>query len=163
MKSKKHILVPVDFSEHAQEALRFAIRLANEMSLDLLVLHVVHDLGGAPGFYTPKGHKKNLRKIKELAAERFKDFMTDFTAAHPQLKKVGSCETQMVSGLPVKRILEVVASSKPFMLVMGSAGRTRLANLVLGSKAEQIVRLCPVPVTIIKTPKKKDDKEEARK
>ena len=36
------------------------------------------------------------------------------------------------------------------MVVMGSQGRTGLKHLMLGSKAEQIVRLCPVPVLIVK-------------
>ena len=36
------------------------------------------------------------------------------------------------------------------MVVMGSAGRTGLSRFLLGSKAEQVLRLCPVPVTIVK-------------
>ena len=36
------------------------------------------------------------------------------------------------------------------MVVMGSRGRTGLSRLMLGSKAEQVVRLCPAPVTIVK-------------
>ena len=36
------------------------------------------------------------------------------------------------------------------MVVMGSQGRTGLKHLVIGSKAAQIVQLCPVPVTIVK-------------
>ena len=39
---------------------------------------------------------------------------------------------------------------KPSMVVMGSQGRTGLKHLFLGSKAEQVVQLCPVPVTIVK-------------
>jgi nucleotide-binding universal stress UspA family protein len=36
------------------------------------------------------------------------------------------------------------------MVVMGSQGRTGLKHLFLGSKAEQVVHLCPTPVTIVK-------------
>ena len=36
------------------------------------------------------------------------------------------------------------------MVVMGSQGRTGLDHLLLGSKAEQVVRLSPVPVLIVK-------------
>jgi universal stress protein A len=36
------------------------------------------------------------------------------------------------------------------MIVMGSQGRTGLAHLLLGSKAERVVRLSPIPVTIVK-------------
>jgi len=40
------------------------------------------------------------------------------------------------------------------MIVMGSQGRTGLAHALLGSKAEQVVRLSPIPVTIVKSNKK---------
>jgi len=37
------------------------------------------------------------------------------------------------------------------MVVMGSQGRTGLKHMMLGSKAEQVIKLCPVPVTIVKS------------
>jgi nucleotide-binding universal stress UspA family protein len=40
------------------------------------------------------------------------------------------------------------------MIVMGSVGRTGLSHIMLGSKAEQVVRLSPIPVTIVKQYKK---------
>jgi nucleotide-binding universal stress UspA family protein len=40
------------------------------------------------------------------------------------------------------------------MIVMGSQGRTGLARAMLGSKAEQVVRLSPIPVMIVKDGKK---------
>ena len=56
----------------------------------------------------------------------------------------------MVIGLPVTRILEVVDEVEPYIVVVGSQGRTGLQHLVIGSKAAQIVHLCPVPVTVVK-------------
>ena len=37
---------------------------------------------------------------------------------------------------------------------MGSQGRTGLSHLLIGSKSEPVVKLCPVPVTIVKAKKK---------
>jgi nucleotide-binding universal stress UspA family protein len=42
------------------------------------------------------------------------------------------------------------------MIVMGSKGRTGLSHILLGSKAEQIVRLSPIPVTIVKAQTEQD-------
>jgi nucleotide-binding universal stress UspA family protein len=36
------------------------------------------------------------------------------------------------------------------MIVMGSQGRTGLSRFLLGSKAQRVVQLAPVPVTIVK-------------
>jgi nucleotide-binding universal stress UspA family protein len=56
----------------------------------------------------------------------------------------------LVVGLPVNRILEVADKKSASIVVMGSQGRTGIKHLMLGSKSEQIVRLCPYPVLIVK-------------
>ncbi|MEN8130443.1 MAG: universal stress protein, partial [Pseudomonadota bacterium] len=60
-------------------------------------------------------------------------------------------ETKLVLGLPVTRILEVVEKLQPKCVVMGSQGRSGLSQLFVGSTAEKVVHLCPVPVTIVKS------------
>ena len=126
----RSILVPVDFSAHSEAALLFAAQCAAKMGSAITVLHVIHDPGDAPGYYSIKGRKKQLRRLEDVATE--------------------SLETMMVKGLPVNRILEVAKKSESQMIVMGSQGRTGLKHIMLGSKAEQIARLSPVPVTIVK-------------
>ena len=144
------ILVPVDFSTHSEAALLFASELAESMAASLIVLHVVHDPGEMPGYYASLLKKKRVARMQDTAAEVFDAFLSAAVKAHPQLKAIRKAENLMVIGLPVTRILEVVEKVKPSMVVMGSQGRTGLKHLFLGSKAEQIVQLCPVPVTIVK-------------
>lgn len=144
------ILVPVDFSAHSKAALLFASELAESMSANLIVLHVVHDPGEMPGYYASLVKKKRIDRLEDIAAEVFDDFLTTLIKAHPHRKALRKAENLMVIGLPVTRILEVVEKVKPSMVVMGSQGRTGLKHLFLGSKAEQVVHLCPVPVTIVK-------------
>jgi nucleotide-binding universal stress UspA family protein len=130
----------------------FAAQLAECLDAALLVLHVVHDPAEAPGYY--KSKKKRLQKIEDAAGEMMEAFTRQVSAKHPELKRLEKAKSLQVSGLPVTRILEIVAKEQPQMVVMGSQGRTGLAHLALGSKAEQVVRLCPIPVTIVKTHKK---------
>ena len=47
------------------------------------------------------------------------------------------------------------------MVVVGSKGRTGLKHVLIGSKASQIVQLCPVPVTVVKANKVKANKDGA--
>lgn len=155
-KSKHQVvLVPVDFSDHSVAALECGAELANALKLKLLVLHVVHDLGEAPGYYSVKGMGKQLRRMEDVAADMLEDFLREARKSHPKLTVLEKAETELVVGLPVNRILEVAKKFDARMIVMGSQGRTGLAHVLLGSKAEQVVHLSPIPVTIVKA----NDKE----
>ena len=149
---KQSILVPVDFSHYSEEALVYGSELASLLGVPLVVLHVVHDPGDAPGFYAKRRKSKNLKKMEDIAAEQMKEFLERAAGTYPSLKRIlKRSETMLVSGLPVTRILEIVNKIQPRVVVMGSQGRTGLAHLMLGSKTEQIVRLCPVPITVVKS------------
>ncbi|MBT7371927.1 MAG: universal stress protein [Gammaproteobacteria bacterium] len=63
----------------------------------------------------------------------------------------------MVIGLPVARVIEVVSLVDPEMLVIGSKGRTGIQQLLLGSKAAQLVQMCPVSITIVKSKTKESE------
>lgn len=145
------ILVPVDFSPDSEAALACAAELSALMKAPLLILHVVHDPGEAPGYYAVKGYDKHLRKLEDVAAGMFEEFIQEFSAAHPKLAAIKTAETRLVTGLPVNRILEIADKSGARMIVMGSQGRTGLARALLGSKAESVVRLAHIPVTIVKS------------
>jgi len=144
------ILVPVDFSDHSEAALLQASEFANLMQATLIVLHVVHDPGEMPGYYSKLVKKKRATRMPDVAAQAFEEFMADTIKANPELETLQQATQLMVIGLPVTRILEVVEHVDPLMVVMGSQGRTGLKHLVIGSKAAQVVQLCPVPVTIVK-------------
>jgi nucleotide-binding universal stress UspA family protein len=154
MNAKKHdrqpILVPVDFSSHSKAALLKACELAECTGDPLLVLHVVHDPAEMPGYYGQVTKKKKLLRIQDLARESFDEFMKTTAAENPDVKKLKKAEDMLVLGLPVSRIIEVAKKRNASMVVMGSQGRTGLKHVLLGSKAEQVVRMCPVPVLIVK-------------
>jgi nucleotide-binding universal stress UspA family protein len=120
------------------------------MKLPLLVLHVVHDPGDMPGYYARISEKKQLVRIEDIAREMLDDFIASVVKKHPKVSRLKKMEKMLVMGLPVTRILEVAEKSDVAMVVMGSQGRTGLKHMMLGSKAEQVVRLCPVPVMIVK-------------
>jgi nucleotide-binding universal stress UspA family protein len=144
------ILVPVDFSPYSEAALICAADLADMLGSHLVVLHVVHDPGDAPGYYSIKGRDKQLERMEDVAAEMLEKFMQEIRDKHPEQAALKNASTTLVIGLPVNRILETAQKTQARMIVMGSQGRTGLAHVMLGSKAEQVVRLSPVPVTIVK-------------
>ena len=152
--SQGPILVPVDFSPHSAAALVWAAKLSDCLATPLLVLHVAHDPEAAPGYYVRSKRKKHLRRIEEAASEMMGEFLEQVTEDNPDCKRLQKLESVLVLGLPVTRILEVAGETDASMIVMGSQGRTGLPHLLLGSKAERIAQLSPVPVTVVKGPRK---------
>ena len=148
------ILVPVDFSSHSEAALVCAAELAEKLGNELIILHVVHDPGEAPGYYSVKGRNKQLRRMEDVATEMLDDYFQKMQKKHSGLSALKDATTMLVVGLPVNRILESAEKVDARMIVMASQGRTGLAYVLLGSKAEQVVRLAPVPVMIVKNGKK---------
>lgn len=151
---KRAILVPVDFSPHSEAALAHAGYLGDSIGIPLLVLHVVHDPGHMPGYYVQAMKKKRLSKIEDIAAEMLEDFLAKVKKAHPELESLKNADTKQVIGLPSTRILEIVDKVHPRMVVMGSKGRTGLKHVLLGSIAERVAQMCPVPVTVVKVKNK---------
>ncbi len=155
-RARRPVLVPVDFSAHSEAALCHACLLADCLKCPLTILHVVHDPGEMPGYYARMTKKKALLRMEDVALEMLHDFVTDMVQRHPGLKPLKKADTLLVVGLPVTRILQVADKIDAAMVVMGSLGRTGLKHMLLGSKAEQVVRLCPRPVTIVKRKAKHD-------
>jgi nucleotide-binding universal stress UspA family protein len=148
--SEQTILVPIDFSSYSEIALLKACEMASCMNLPVVVLHVVHDPSQMPGYYAKMTKKKHLVRMEDVAKEMLDEFMEGMVNAHPDLDRLAEAESMLVIGLPVGRILEVAKRVNAAMIVMGSQGRTGLDHMMLGSKAEQVVRLSPIPVTITK-------------
>jgi nucleotide-binding universal stress UspA family protein len=153
---KDVLLVAVDFSPYSEQALCFAGQLAEKLKAQLLVLHVIHDPAEAPGFYAQKGKKKKfLKSMEEAAEEMMEEFLLKMRQAHPDLVPIKNAKPLLVVGTPVTRIVEVAEKKKVGMIIIGSHGRTGLAQLLIGSKVQGVVQLSSVPVTVVKTPRKK--------
>ena len=144
------VLVPVDFSAHSEAALLWAARAAHRFEAPLLLLHVVHDPGSAPGYYAATKRKKHLHRLEEAAEEMFDDFINEVRQRHPDAESLNNAEKTLVIGLPVQRILEIAESTDARLIVVGSRGRTGLPHLLLGSNAQRVAQLSPIPVTIVK-------------
>ncbi len=144
------IVVPVDFSSDSEAALLWAARAAECLDQPLIVLHVVHDPESAPGYYQIGDESGHVQRLEEAAAAMLKEFVERIRQENPDLKPLQEVETSLAVGLPPTRILEVAQKRGASLIVMGSQGRTGLAHLLLGSKAQRVVQLSPVPVTIVK-------------
>ena len=146
------ILVPVDFCSTSKEAAAFACRLAQDVDLPLLVLHVVHETSPNyhTGYYRRHDATRRVLPLQEVASGMVESFLDGLEKADPSLAPLKSARRLVVPGLPGQRIPEVAERENAAMVIMGSCGRSGLSRLFNGSVANEVARRCSVPVTVIK-------------
>jgi nucleotide-binding universal stress UspA family protein len=141
------ILVPIDYSEHSRAVVEFASVLASGLKADLHLLYVWETM---PHFSpdllvtTPSGPRSLEELVRASAAREMAEFVAGCRV--PGSVRV---ETHIDSGLPVKKILDWIAKGKFDFVTLGTHGRGGVKHWVLGSVAERITRLSPVPVITV--------------
>jgi universal stress protein A len=140
------ILVPMDFSPHADHAMDYAAGLAAQLGAAMELFHVVEDplLSGASAeIYVP-----NLEELREGMID---DAERRLAACKATLGARGvPVVTTIRLGRPAYTIVEYATAARPSLIVMGTHGRTGLAHMVMGSVAERVVRTAPCPVLTLR-------------
>jgi nucleotide-binding universal stress UspA family protein len=141
------ILVPTDFSQPADAAVTYALRLARSSGATLHVCHVVpvpHVLDALyeRGLQPPESVKRiwqNARRhIKALAQ------------ATPDCEDV-TLRIHFSEGDAVAGVLEWATKLKPDLIVMGTHGRKGTKRFFMGSVAEAVVRRSTCPVLTLRS------------
>jgi len=143
----RRILVPIDSSKTAALGLREAIRLAKDQGAALRVVHVVDKMaiiGVAEAGINPRPVLAKLaRSGRAVLGE-----------ARRNAKKAGvDAETVLFEPVTKRVADEVLREAKKWhadLIVMGTHGRRGLRRMVLGSDAEEVVRLAGVPVLLVR-------------
>lgn len=142
------ILVPVDYSTCSHAALRYALELAAQLQATLDVVHV----WDRPSYVSdvmmtttePVSGKSLIRMIQENAQRDLDEFLGDC----PVPAGV-TLSSRLASGDPASALLHELKERKHDLVVVGTHGRTGLSHVLLGSVAEKLVRLSPVPVLTV--------------
>jgi len=141
----RKILVAVDGSELSDRALEHAAGLARAMGdTRLHVLTVLPPIRvyGEVKVYASEEH------MHELAAQQA---MRPLEAARERLEQAGvDAEFEELEGDPAETIARRAEELGCDSIVMGTHGRGRVTQLVLGSVAQRVVHLASVPVTLVR-------------
>ena len=145
------VIVPVDFSDCSRAALIYAARMTAESRTPLMVLHVIHDSGDAPGFYRRQHDHNPLLPIAVVASEMLDDWLYNLCKEVPELDKtLKRARTRLVGGLPGRRITEVAKAEHAVMIVMGTRGRIGFPHLLRGSVTEYVMTHAAMPVITLR-------------
>ncbi len=140
----KRIVVPVDGSEGAGKAARFAAELAAAMNAELVLLHV---------FDAPAVAQMGLEAFDREGVARAEEYVAkgSFDAARAA---IGNTQVKITThsdlGHPAHGIVAYATDCSADLIVMGTRGRSGIAELLLGSVSEYVLRNAPCPVTVVR-------------
>ena len=146
----KSIVVGTDFSVCAARALAYAVSLASLSGAKLHLVHVllepVQALDVAAALPYPD---LEVRREWEEAARVKLD--REVKAAQ---KRGVAATAEIRWGRPSDTIVDAAGRQKASLIVVGTHGRSALEKLLLGSTAERVLRLSPVPVLTVREKRK---------
>jgi nucleotide-binding universal stress UspA family protein len=137
----KTILVPVDFSACSEQALDYAIELADKLGATVHLLSVI----GLPTYGVPE-------LSVGITATMMDNMIADNQAALDALARPRKLDgkTLIRAGDARDVILQTVEELHADLVVMGTHGRRGISRALLGSVAEMVVRTSPVPVLTVR-------------
>jgi nucleotide-binding universal stress UspA family protein len=139
----KRILVPIDFSDCSRVAIRAGVELAQRLQVPLVLLHV----HGSP---SPLYEEMDLVLAEQFARAVESTARLALNRERAMLQDEGiPISTVLERGVAWERILEAAKSLDAGMIILGTHGRRGLPRALLGSVAEKVVRLSPIPVLTV--------------
>ncbi|MBQ1763976.1 MAG: universal stress protein [Aquincola sp.] len=146
----QRILVPVDGSATSQRGLQEAIALARLTGGRLRLLHVVDELSFATGFETGTAFLGDVIPLMREAGQAV------LQQACTQAETAGVPAEPVLCDRFATRVCDAVTQEarqwRADLIVLGTHGRRGVGRLLLGSDAEQVLRLAQVPVLLVRAP-----------
>ena len=141
----KKMMVAVDFTEYSEFGRAFAGDIINTFGAELVLLNVINSIEIKAiqkvsenldtlsiEEYVASQEKERAEKMKQLVSDfKIKDFSYKILIKH---------------GIPSEEILKVIDEEGIDLLVLGTKGRSKFADLFLNPTSEQIFRHCTIPV-----------------
>jgi nucleotide-binding universal stress UspA family protein len=138
MSTPSHILAATDFSTASDHAVQFAAQLAKSLGARLTLLHA---------FEEPYSYQV------PLPPEYAEDLRAQLEAYCTQLRSQGFSVRGVVRrGAPWSEIVSAAEDEGADLIVVGTHGRRGLPRWLLGSVAEKLVRVAPIPVVAVPVP-----------
>ena len=146
----QRILVPVDGSTTSTFGLDEAIKLAKLTGASLRLIHVVDALTITTGLLPSAYYSDEVPPRKKEVGEQILEQARTRVAASGV--KVDTFLFDSLLPRVSETVIEQAKAWNADLIVIGTHGRRGVGRVLLGSDAEQIVRMAPVPVLLVRAP-----------
>jgi nucleotide-binding universal stress UspA family protein len=138
----KRILVPLDGSKLAEQALPYAATQAEKFGAEIVLLKVLQPLP-EPAFSAPSA----VRAAEKASAQLVRDYL-DGVAARLQVQNI-PIQVALVEGKPYVEIIRFAEENRIDLIVISTRGQSGWSRWLLGSVADRVVRGATVPVLLV--------------
>lgn len=143
--SYRRVLVGVDFSENSQHALELALRLAPDAEF-----HALHVYSGSEGMLrgagvTDAGILRYERQVAKEARQQMEVFLRRIDRGRKPIRK------EVWNGRARREITTMARGLRADLVAVGTAGRTGIPYILLGSVAEHVMREARCDVLVMRS------------
>ena len=141
------ILVPLDGSAPSERGLHEAIRLAADQKATLFLLHVIDDYPMLAEGSSARSYEATLTRLRARGEELLARANDATVQGNVKAKTV---LRDVTHATVADAIIDEAAKLECDLIIMGTHGRRGVSRLTMGSEAELVVRMSPVPVMLVR-------------
>ena len=142
----QRILVPIDFSEHSKNALKYAIPFAQKFKASVDLIYVVE-----PTIYPADFSfgQIGFPNIEEELRTRGSDELENLRKKEIADKVVSRIIVR--TGKPFYEINQYALEENISLIIIATHGHSGMEQILFGSTAEKVVRKAPCPVLVVRS------------
>ena len=145
------ILYPTDFSDVSKKALAFIMGMREAGAKEVVVLRVIDQKRTEYIHGISWAGKDEIKFFDRVNEQLEQEAIKELKPIKSKLRAAGfAVKLRVEKGVPKEKILEVEKEEDVSVIVLGSHGRSNIAEMLLGSVSEHVVRHCKKPVIVVK-------------
>lgn len=145
----KNILVPTDFSDYADKALKQAIDLAKQYKAKIYLLHVIDD-----GFQQcTVDYCVDEATVEKIIADSMSSAKEKLEKEAKKIAEGAAVEIifDAIRGIPPEEIIKEQESKGIDLIVIASHGKTGILKNLMGSVADKVMKKAKCPVLLVRS------------
>lgn len=141
----KRILLPLDGSLLAEQALPHAIAQAGRFGAELILLRVVEPMSPTETMVP----REAIRQAEERTEALTREYLERVAA---RVRKHGiPVQVVTIKGFPRRQIVQFTEANQIDLIVICTRGRSGVSRWLMGSVADRVIRGASVPVLLVRT------------